>query len=430
MSPSVRLRLSAMMFLQYFIWGVWYVPMYTYLSATRHFPGDQINTAYSCTALAAMVSPFFVGMIADRFFAAQRVLSVLHLLGGVFLYLAARQQSFGTFLLLLLAHTLCYMPTLALTNSLAMQQMTKTGQEFPAVRVLGTIGWIVAGFVCGGMKRGADGSFVYQLKFGPWTLGSPGDFASIEPTNFPMFIAAGAAILMGLYSLSLPHTPPRSRGEPVSLRAILGLDALALFCDRSFVVFAAGAFLICIPLTFYYNLTNGFLNELKVENAAFKMAFGQMSEILFLLVMPFFFRHLGVKKMLLLGMGAWALRYFLFSAGDADARFWMLLTGIALHGICYDFFFVTGQIYVDQQAGEKMRAQAQGLIAFLTYGAGMFVGSLIAGRVDRAFTLPNGGHQWTGIWLIPASVATVLLGLFALTFKSPPQTQQGGKVMA
>jgi nucleoside transporter len=419
MNASTRSQLSIMMFLQYFVWGTWYVPMYTYLSATRGFQGDEINWAYSCTALAAMISPFFVGMVADRFFASQRVLCGLHILGGVFLYLAAQQTTFSLFFILLLAHTLCYMPTMALTNSLSMHKMTDPGREFPGIRVLGTIGWIAAGFVAGGLKRLEDGSFAYQLKFGPWTFGSAGDFSkfSIEPTNLPMLIGAGAALLMGLYCLTLPHTPPAAKGEPVSARAILGLDALSLFKDRSFAVFAVGSFLICIPLTFYYNMTNGFLNEIGVENAAFKMTFGQMSEIFFMLVMPFFFHRLGVKKMLLIGMAAWAARYFLFMNGNNSSLYWMVLAGIILHGVCYDFFFVTGQIYVDQKAGERMRGQAQGLIAFLTYGAGMFVGSFIAGWVDKAYTTGPKMHNWPSIWLVPAIGATGLMLLFALAFK-------------
>jgi nucleoside transporter len=419
MNSGIRAKLSLMMFLQYFVWGAWYVPMYTYLSTTRGFAGDQINTAYSCTALAAMISPFFVGMIADRFFASQKVLAFLHILGGLFLYMAAQQTEFGTFFAFLLAHTLCYMPTMALTNSLSMHKMTDAGKEFPGIRVLGTIGWIIAGFVSGGLKTKPDGGYTYQLVIGDWTIGAAGTFASIEPTNLPMLIGAAAAIIMGLYCLALPHTPPGSKGEPVSVRSILGLDALSLFKDRSFAVFAIGSFLICIPLTFYYNMTNGFLNELKVQNAAFKMTFGQMSEILFMLVMPFFFRRLGVKKMLLIGMAAWAARYFLFRGGDGDSLFWMILVGIILHGVCYDFFFVTGQIYVDEQAGEKMRGQAQGLIAFLTYGAGMFVGSFIAGAVDKKYTIAPGQHDWPSIWLVPAIGATVLLIIFALAFKDP-----------
>ena len=423
MNPSIRLRLSVMMLLQYVVWGTWYVPMYPYLSKTLGFAGDKINTAYSCTAFAAMVSPFFVGMIADRFFASQRVLGFLHLLGGVLLYLASKQTEFSAFFALLMGHTLCYMPTMSLSNSLSMAQMRDPAREFPSIRVLGTIGWIAAGLIVGGLKKTAEGAFTYQLKLGPWTLGTAGEFQSIEPTNLPMLLGAGAAILLGVYCFFLPHTPPPNKGTAADWRTILGLDALRLFRDRSFAVFAAGSFLICVPLTFYYNLTNGFLNELQVENAAFKMTFGQMSEILFMLLMPFCFRKLGIRSLLLLGMAAWAVRYFLFSFGNNGPLFWMLLLGIVLHGVCYDFFFVTGQIYVDRQADAGCRGQAQGLISFLTYGLGMFFGSFVAGRVDKALTLASGGHDWSRLWMFPALGATGLLLIFALTFKEPPARQ-------
>jgi nucleoside transporter len=394
MNPVIRVKLSLMMFLQYFVWGTWYVTMYTFLSQTRHFSDAEIGLAYGTTALAAMISPFFVGMIADRFFATEKVLAFLHCLGGVLLYLASSQTSFWPFYAALIAHTLCYMPTMALTNSLSFAQMQDPGKQFTGVRVLGTIGWIAAGLLIGGLK--------------------------VEASAVAMQIGAASSIVLGIYALMLPHTPPKAAGEPVSLRAILGLDALELMKERSFAIFALGSFLICIPLAFYYGLANGFLNELGVQNAAGKMTMGQMSEIFFMLVFPFFFSRFGVKAMLIIGMLAWTARYFLFAFGNADSLVWMLYIGIILHGVCYDFFFVTGQIYVDNCANEKIRSAAQGFIAFITYGAGMFVGALIQGKVASYYKL-NAGHNWSGIWFVPAFGACAVMLLFAIFFQGKPR---------
>jgi nucleoside transporter len=390
--PNTRVKLSAMMFLQYFVWGAWSVTMGTWLSATLRFSGEQVGLAYGTTAMAAMISPFFVGMIADRFFATERLLAVLHLAGGVFLFYASAQTSFVPLYAVLLAYTLCYMPTLALSNSLSFHQMEDPAKEFPSVRVLGTIGWIVAGLVVGAMK--------------------------IEATPVPMRIAAAGSVLLGVFSLALPHTPPKRASRRTTWREAIGLDALKLLRDPSFAVFVAGSFLICIPLQFYYTFTNPFLNELRVSNAAGKMTLGQMSEIFFMLVMPWFFRRLGVKAMMLVGMAAWAARYALFAAGANDGLVAMLYAGILLHGVCYDFFFVTGQIYIDQRAPADLRGAAQGFIAFVTLGVGMLIGSWLSGRVVDYFVLP-GGHLWERIWLVPAAGATAVLLLFAILFRSP-----------
>ena len=379
------------MFLQYFVWGAWYVTMGTWLGETLRFSGEQIGLAAGTTALAAMISPFFVGMVADRFFATERILAALHVIGGAVLLYASLQTTFGAFYAVLLVYTLCYMPTLALSNSLSFRQMVDPGREFPAIRVLGTIGWIVAGLIIG-------------------TLG-------LEATAMPLRLAAGASIVLGVFCLALPHTPPHVSG-PVGLRDVVGLDALKLLGDRSFAVFVAGSFLICIPLQFYYAFANPFLNELSVANAASKMTLGQMSEIGFMLVMPWFFRRLGVKYMLLVGMAAWTARYALFAYGDSAAMVWMLYGGIILHGICYDFFFVTGQIYVDKKAPSDLRAAAQGFIAFVTLGVGMFIGSWTSGRVVDAFRVGSNVHNWRGIWLVPAAGAAAVLVLFALFFRA------------
>ncbi len=405
MSPAVRLKLKTMMFLQYFVWGAWFVPLGTYLGEPLEFQGQQIGLAFGTTAVAAMVSPFFVGMVADRFFATERILATFHILGGLVLATASLQTSFATFYVALLVYALCYMPTLALTNSLSFRQMSNPGQEFPAIRVLGTVGWIVAGLAVG--------------------------FLRLEDTARPMQIAAGASILLGTFCLTLPHTPPAQRSTStgaaaVTVRDILGLDALKLLRERSFAIFVIGSFLVCVPLQFYYAFANPFLNEIGVENAAGKMTLGQMSEIGFMLLMPWFLARLGVKKLLLIGMFAWAARYLLFAYGDAGPGVWMLYSGILLHGICYDFFFVTGQIYVDTKAPADLRAAAQGFIAFVTLGVGGFIGTWLSGRiVDQYAPLGDSAtHQWTEIWVIPAVWAGLVLVLFAFFFadrKVPPR---------
>jgi nucleoside transporter len=388
------LKLSAMMFLQYFVWGAWYVTMGTWLGETLHFSGEQIGLAAGTTALAAMISPFFVGMVADRFLATERILAALHIAGGVVLFFASTQTTFGAFYGVILVYTLCYMPTLALSNSLSFRQMSEPGREFPPIRVLGTIGWIVAGLVIG-------------------TLG-------LEATGIPLRLAGSASVLLGLFCLALPHTPPLPQAalKRTTWAGIIGLDALKLLGERSFAVFVLGSFLVCVPLQFYYAFANLFLNELNVSNAAGKMTLGQMSEIFFMLVMPWFFRRLGVKWMLLVGMAAWTARYAFFAFGTHADLVWMLYAGILLHGICYDFFFVTGQIYVDRKAPPDLRAAAQGFIAFVTLGVGMFIGSWVSGRVVDAYRIGSGGHDWHRIWLVPSAGAAIVLVLFALFFRA------------
>jgi len=392
----IRFKLSAMMFLQYFIWGAWFVTLGTYLGTSLKFDGPQIGAAYGTMAIGAIIAPFFVGMVADRFFATQKILALLHLTGAVMLYWASNEGVFGTFYPVLIGYALCYAPTLALTNSLAFDNMADPAKEFPLVRVLGTIGWIVAGQVIG------------QL--------------GLEATAAPMQIAAGASVVLGLFCLLLPHTPPHAAGKPLSLRDILGLDALSLMKDRSFMAFAIGSFLLCIPLQFYYAFTNLFLNELGMVAPASKMTLGQMSEILFMVLLPVFLTRWGTKNILLLGMAAWGARYLLFANGNVGAAAWMLYAGILLHGVCYDFFFVTGQIYVDQQAGLKIRAAAQGFITFITQGVGYLIGSYGSGVVVQQFVTAS-GHDWHSIWLRPAVGAAAILVLFAFAFR-PDETRR------
>ncbi len=365
MNTQTRLRLSLMMFFQYFIWSSWYVTMGPYLSGTLNFSGREIGFAYNCTALAAMLSPFFVGMVADRFFSTEKILAVLHILGGLFLIGVSQAKTFSTFYPLLIGHTLCYMPTLALTNSISFAQMRDPGKEFPSIRVLGTISWICAGLTVG-------------LLLG----------ARATTTALPFQMAAVVSVLMGLYCLTLPHTPPKGTGA-VTARDVLGLDALQLMKERSFAIFVVAAFLICIPLTFYFSFTPTFLGDCNVSNIPGRMTMGQMSEIFFMLVMPLFFARLGVKWMLIVGMLCWAARYLLFTMGYNAGTAWPLYLGILLHGVCYDFFFVTAYIYVDKKSPETIRAKAQGFIAFVTLGAGMFVGANLSGLVVENYSFPN-----------------------------------------
>jgi nucleoside transporter len=383
------MRLSVMMFLQYFVWGSWAVTMGTWLGGMG-FSGAEIGLAYGTMAIGAMIAPFFVGMVADRFFASERILAVLHLLGGGFMYYASLQTSFATFYPVMLAYCLCFMPTLSLSTSITFDHIADPTKEFPRIRVLGTVGWIVVGLMIGKM--------------------------GIETTALPLQIAAGVSVALGLFALVLPHTPPHSKGKQVTVRDILGLDALALLKDRSFAVFVVGSFLLCVPLQFYYTFTNVFLNEVGFPAPAAKMTLGQMSEVGFMLLMPFFFARFGLKKIMLAGMAAWAVRYTLFAFGDAGPSAWMFYAGIILHGICYDFFFVSGQIYVDQRASVAFRAAAQGFLAFVTLGMGNFLGSWASGRIVDAYVLEGGGHDWTSIWLIPAAGAAVILVIFALLF--------------
>ena len=413
MQSAIGARLSAMMFLQFFIWGAWYVTIGNYMAAQGM--ADLTHWPYTVNPVAAIIAPFFLGLVADRFFATERVLGVLHIVGGLIMLLVP--QATGSpvlFISLLLLYNLCYMPTLGLSNSLAFHHIENQEKQFPLIRVFGTVGWIVAGLFIG---------FV----LGQFTGGELPD-----RTPLPLYTTAIASLLLGVYSFSLPHTPPPAAGEAVSFRSIVGADALRQLGSRSFYIFIACSFLICIPLAAYYNFApifvanavydQGAANALVsvLPNPSSLMTLGQMSEAAFMLLMPLLFVRFGVKWMLAIGMGAWIFRYALFALGAPDAIFWMVVTGILLHGVCYDFFFVTGQIYVDKKSTPAVRGQAQGFLVLVTYGLGMFIGAQIAGALFNGFlgdatalTLA----RWQDFWLIPAAFALIVLLLFIFSFR-------------
>jgi nucleoside transporter len=368
--------------------------MGTYLGKNLGATGTQVGVAYGTQSWGAILAPFIIGLVADRFFAAQKILGFLHLAGAALLWYISSAPGFNQFFPALLAYMILYMPTLALVNSIAFKQMNHPESEFPSVRVLGTIGWIVAGLLIG------------------WFAWEKNNMLGL---TFKMTSIASA--ILGVMSFTLPNTPPPKAGTKTSISDILGLDALGMLKNPSYLVFFIASVAICIPLAFYYSFANPFLNEIGVTAAASKQSMGQMSEVLFMLLMPVLFVRWGVKKMLLVGMGAWVLRYILFGYGDNDAGYWMLITGILLHGICYDFFFVTGQIYTDNFAGEKFKSAAQGLITLATYGIGMLIGYSISGMVADANLIGENAHNWTNIWLVPAAIAGGVLLLFFLLFR-------------
>ncbi|MEO6961650.1 MAG: nucleoside permease [Puia sp.] len=394
MKPATAFLLCVMMFLEYFVWGAWYVTMSTYMGANLHSTGIQIGAAYSALAIATMISPFFIGLIADRFFAAQRIMGLLHLIGAVLLFVVTTVTGNTAFYWIILLYSLLYMPTIALSNSIAFYQMSDPGRQFPWIRVFGTLGWIVAGLLIGNLH---------------WEKSAPALLNTF-------YLAAGASLLIGLISFILPNTPPKARSAEMSATRALGADAFVLFKNKSYLIFFIAAILVCIPLSFYYGFANAFLNEIGMQNAASKMILGQFSEGLFILAIPFLFNRIGVKNMLLMGMSAWILRYVCFAYGNLSSNLWMLYAGIILHGVCYDFFFVTGYMYTEKKAGPGIKNAAQGLFTFATYGVGMFIGTWFSGFVVENYKIET-GHNWLRIWFVPAYIALGVLIYFILFFR-------------
>lgn len=388
MKNLTRYQLMAMMFLLYFIWGSWYGQMSKYMFNELGATGVQVGGAYAAFSIAMIIAPFFVGMIADRYFAAQKVLGVLSLAGAALLYVITEIRDADTFFWVILAYCITFAPTMALTTSIAMQHVQDTEKDFPTIRVMGTVAWIVVSNIIGYYGFG-DSVMIFK-------------------------ISMVAAAVLGVYSFFLPNTPPKPNTS-TSFSDILGLDAFKLFKDRSFAIFFVSSLLICIPLSFYYAMANPSLTDSGMTNVENKMSLGQASEVVFMLLIPLAFRKFGVKWMLIVGLIAWIVRFIGFGYGDASSE-WLLYMAIILHGVCYDFFFVTGQIYTDSKAGEKYRSSAQGLITIATYGIGMGIGSWIAGIVADTYTA-DGVKDWTSIWMVPAGIAALVLVLFVLFFK-------------
>lgn len=393
MTLTTRIKLMVMMFLMFSTWGAWYGQMGKYLFTTLHATGDQIGSAYATFSIASIVAPFFMGMVADRFFSAQKVMGVLNILGAIILYFLIQNQDPDTFFWYILAYTLTFAPNLALSSSIAMNQMQNPEKEFPSIRVMGTIAWIVITNIIGFYGVG-DKVTIFQ-------------------------IAMFTSIAWAIFAFTLPNTPPKAT-KATSFGQILGTDAFVLFKDRSFLVFFICSILVCIPLSFYYAHANLSLTESNMTNVENKMSLGQVSEVAFMLLIPFALSKFGIKKMLIVGLVAWIIRFVCFGYGDGISSEWMLYLAIILHGVCYDFFFVTGQIYTDNKAGEKIKNSAQGLITLATYGIGMGIGSILSGKVLDKYTTKVGEvstHDWTAVWMVPAAISAVVLVIFILVFK-------------
>lgn len=388
MKNSTRFQLMAMMFLLYFVWGAWYGQMSKYMFTELGATGVQVGNAYAAFSIAMIIAPFFVGMIADRYFAAQKVLGILNLVGAGILYVLSEVKDPDTFFWVILAYCITFAPAMSLTTSIAMQQVTNSEKDFPAIRVMGTVAWIAVTNIIGYYEIGGT-ALIFKIS---------------------MFTAA----FLGVYSFFLPDTPPKPTSH-TSFSDILGLDAFKLFKDRSFAIFFISSLLICIPLSFYYAMANPSLTDSGMTNVENKMSLGQASEVVFMLLIPLAFSRFGVKWMLVVGLIAWIIRFIGFGYGNASSE-WLLYLAIVLHGVCYDFFFVTGQIYTDSKAGEQYRSSAQGLISIATYGIGMGIGSWIAGVVADMYTVDN-VKNWTSIWMVPAGIAAVVLVLFVLFFR-------------
>src|SRR6266550_3024188 len=403
MQTRLKARLSVFMFLQYFIWGSWYVSMGTYLAKTLKFGGQEIGAAYGAFAIGSMISPFFVGLIADRYFASEKLLAALGILGGALMFALPSLTTFGVFYPVLIIYCASYVPTLALGNSLSLHHLADPKRDFPLVKTLSALGWIAGGVTLSVSLKG-------------------------EQSAVQFYLAGGASIALGLFSLTLPHTPPKKTGQNVSLGEVLGLDALALLKKPSFAIFIVCMFLICIPLYFYFVNMNMYVTELGWKYTAAKMSLAQVSDVIFLILLPLMLKKLGYKKTIFIGILAWVMRYFLLagSVNQPAMGTALIFAAILLHGVCYDFLFIAGQLYVDDEANERMRGAAQGFIAFILWGIGNFIGSTLAGKSQAFHTLaqPQGpiAHDWHGIWIYPAWGAAAVLAIFLIFFRDPPKT--------
>ncbi len=400
MNTSLKFRLSLMMFMEFFVWGSWFVTLGTFLGNNLQAKDQEISLAFATQSFGAIIAPFIVGLIADRYFHAQRILGAIHLLGAGLMCLLYFSTDFSAFFPALLGYMVLFMPTLALVNSISFNQMKNPAKEFSVIRVWGTIGWVSAGMLISYLAWDSQSGLAEGLLKNTWMM------------------AAFVSLCLGIYSFTLPATPPKAKSAGgFRLSEVLGLDALALLKDRNYAIFFLSSVLICIPLAFYYQNASPFLTEIGVENSTGKMALGQVSEVLFMLALPIFFYRFGLKKTLVVAMLAWAVRYVFFALGDADTGMWMLMTGIVLHGICYDFFFVSGQIYTDSHAGEQFKSSAQGLFTLATYGVGMLIGFWAAGQISDYYLDPAGHHDWKSIWLVPAGISVLVLLFFLSFFK-------------
>ena len=409
MNATTRIKLSFMMFLEFFIWGSWFVTLGTFLAVNLNASGTQTASVFSTQSWGAIIAPFIIGLVADRYFNAEKILGFLHIIGAVLMYQMYNATDITIFYPYVFGYMVLYMPTLALVNSVSFNQMNDPEKEFSTIRIWGTIGWIAAGLLI---------SFYFN-----WDSKESTATGLLKNT----FLMAGiASLVLGLFSFLLPKTPPKAKtGEKVSISELLGLDALKLLKDRNFLIFFISSILICIPLAFYYQNANLFLSTIGVDNPTGKMTIGQVSEVLFLLFLPIFFKKFGFKRTILIGMLAWAVRYAFFAYGNAGELSFLLILGIALHGICYDFFFVSGQIYTNSKAGEKFKSSAQGLITLATYGVGMLIGFEVAGLISDSYKGADGTMNWKMIWIIPAGIAFIVFLLFALFFndKTKPENK-------
>lgn len=388
------MRLLALMFLEYFVWGAWIVPISSYMNSTLAFTGAQIGWICGASALGALISPLFLGYVADRFFATERMLAVLHAAGAACLCLAPRQTTFPALMTLIVVDALCFMPTLPLVNNLAFRHIDKS-ERFSWLMVGGSIGWIVAGLVVGFVFGEKNGAFFY--------------------------LAAGAQVVLAAYCLTLPHTPPK--GASQEGRDLFGLTAVRLLRDPAFLVFAVSIPLVTIAKTFYTTWTNAFLAEIKMPKPTALMTLCQISELLTMLVLPWLISKIGLKRVLMLGMAVWAVRFFAFGSMQSAA----VIAGLLLHGLSYGLLVAGAAIYAARLVPPAMSARAQSFISMLIFGVGMFLGAQVAGWVGDSYRGAGGGmHDWAKIWGWGAAVALAACALFGVGGRNPSPVEERG----